>query len=133
MATMADDIAATGESSICFTWGHYFAGREKPGMKCFEDAQAFFQTHRTSITNLMIGLATQGNFTNFSGYLVAQGPSGEITLLMDHPVFLDIVSMARHCMHNFSVVLCDAGASKKAERKARYKRTAPKIPYPPHP
>jgi hypothetical protein len=56
---MADDAPAA-ERSICFTWGHYFAGREKPGMECFELAQNFFSSlPGGTITNLMIGLATQ--------------------------------------------------------------------------
>lgn len=129
---MADDIAATGESSICFTWGHYFPGREQPGMECFELAQKYFSAlPKGTITNLMIGLATQGNFTDFSGYLVAQGPSILVTPLLSDAAFLDIVSQARHCMHNFSVVLCDAGDTKKAERKARYVKTAGKAHYKP--
>jgi len=131
---MAEDIAASPESSICFTWGHYFADREKPGMECFELARNFFDSlPRGTITNLMIGLATQGNFTDFSGYLVAQGPSIKVTPLMNDTAFLDIVSQARHSMHNFSVVLCDAGDAKTTERKDRYKETAKKIPYTPHP
>ena len=132
---MADDKAATAaESSICFTWGHYFPGREKPGMECFELARDFFDNlPRGTITNLMIGLATQGNFTNFSGYLVAQGPSTKIMPLLSDTGFLDIVSQARHSMHNFSVVLCDAGDVKTTERKDRYGRTAGKIPFPSYP
>ena len=112
-------------SSICFTWGHYFPGREEKGMACFEEARKYLDDYRPMLTDVRFGLATQGNFTSFAGYLIATGPEKDIdNILGDDHVdgFQDRVSFARRCVFNLSVVKCDT-VDKLAARQARAKKT----------
>jgi hypothetical protein len=129
MAIMADDVAVPDPEeiwSICFTWGHYFVGRENEGMACFAAAIKYFKDRldQKKIDRYMVGVAVQGNFTNFAGYLVAEGTPAQITEILNDELetgppppemptsFQGLVSVARHCIFNFSVVRCDAlGAS----------------------
>ena len=101
------------ESSIFFSWGIPVPGRESKGLEVFQEALAFWGTQKAAggIEDYKVGIAAQGSYAIFSGYLIVEGSRKNIAAALDSKEVHSLLDRAAHIVQNLTVVRCDTGSA----------------------
>jgi len=97
--------------AVTIRWGNPFPGREQKSLEVFMGAVEYFQGLKAQgqLTDHRTYLTTNGELSEFSGFMVIEGDIEKLRKILDTDAFKDLTVKARHLVDRIEQVHCVTG------------------------